>query len=137
MRKITIPVLLAGTGFILVMFVLAGAFVYTMFRVDTSSLKHILELQAGKNDFGPLGVQEIGVESVDDVRYVVNGPLDITIHYGRQVIHMPPKAFESDEFRSLLKQVGVQVYTHENDDGSHQYKVTYWGEECEEKSKIN
>lgn len=137
MRSLTKPIIIAGVFFLLIMAALAGAFVYSAYRVDTSSLKHILTLQAGKNDFGPLGKNEIGVESANDVRYVVNGPLNISIYYGRQVINMPPKAFESEQFKELLKQVGVRVLTHDNGDGTYAYKVTYWGDPCEEKSKIN
>ena len=137
MRSITKPIVIAGIFFLLVMAALAGAFVYSSYRVDTSSLSHILQLQSGKNDFGPLGKNEIGVESVNDVRYVVNGPLNISIYYGRQVINMPPKAFENEHFKQLLQQVGIKVLTHDNGDGTYKYKVTYWGDLCEEKSKIN
>ncbi len=137
MRKISRPIFIAGICFIFAMTCLAGAFVYSSYRVDTSALKHILQLQSGKNNFGPLGKNEIGVESVDDVRYVVQGPLNLQIHYGRQVINMPPKAFEDSRFRDMLKQVGVEVKFHDNGDGTYQYRVTYWGEPCEEKSRIN
>ncbi len=128
----------AATALFLVIGALIGIYVYMeLYRVDMGTIEHIKQCQASPNEFNDPS-NDIQVSSVDDIGYLVRGSYLIDIHYGRQIISMNKKCFESEEFRRGLKSIGIQVYTHVKEDtGDVLYKVTYWGDTVKEYSKVN
>lgn len=131
-------IVVAATALFIAIGALMGVYVYmTYFRVDMSTIKHIQELQKGPNEFNDMS-GDINVESVDDLGFIIHGDYDIDIHYGSQIISMNKNCFKSQEFRDRLSKIGVKVYTHADDNGKNvQYKITYWGEDIVELSRVN
>lgn len=136
MKNVKIQIVAAVLGLFIVVSTFLALYIYQGQRVDMSAIEHILSLQKGPNDFLDLA-NDINVESVDDIGFIVEGEYDINIHYGSQVIEMNSNCFTSKEFRQGLERIGILVYTHENDDGSILYRVTYWGDEAEQYSRID
>lgn len=133
-----IRIAFAAFGLFLAIGALVGIVIYLeWYRVDMSGIEHIEQAQRGPNDFNdPAG--DIAVQSVDDIGYVVKGDYLLDIHYGRQVIAMNKKCFESKEFRTALSEIGIKVYTRKDDEtGKVMYKVTYWDDKVSEYSRIN
>lgn len=129
-------ILVAGIGLTIVFAALLGVIYYMMYmRVDTATLDYLASLQKGKYTFNDVG-QDICVESIDDIGYIIKGKYNLNIYYGKRVIEMNKACFKSDKFREALDKVGLKVLTHENEDGEVLYKVTSWGEEIEEFSKV-
>lgn len=104
---------------------LVGLYIYSMQRIDYSAIDYIKEMQTGQNEFLDLA-NDIGVKSADDLGYRVNSDYNLTIFYGQQTIEVSRAAFESEEFRERLKQIGVEIKSKTSDD-SIKYQVTYWG----------
>lgn len=129
-------VIVALVGIVLVVAALILLYLYDYNRLDYSTINHIKELQVAPNSFTDLS-GDIGVQSVNDVGFEVEGEYNMSIYYGKQVIKVPPTAFKSDEFRSRLEEIGIKIYHHVNDDGSIIYRVTYWGEDTEEYSLVS
>lgn len=124
-------ILVAIVGLVLVISALVAIFIYETYRIDYSSINHIKGAQRGPNEFSDLA-NDICVTSADDINYIVKGRFHIQINYGRQVIDMNVTSFKSKEFHDRLKEIGIVVKYHENDDGSILYRVTYWDEVVEE-----
>lgn len=104
---------------------LVGLYIYSTQRIDYSAIDYIKEMQTGQNEFLDLA-NDIGVKSADDLGYRVNSDYNLTIFYGQQTIEVSRAAFESEEFRERLKQIGVEIKSKTSDD-SIKYQVTYWG----------
>lgn len=104
---------------------LVGLYIYSTQRIDYSAIDYIKEMQTGQNEFLDLA-NDIGVKSADDLGYKVNSDYNLTIFYGQQTIEVSRAAFESEEFRERLKQIGVEIKSKTSDD-SIKYQVTYWG----------
>ena len=136
MKKVKTQIAIAAVGLFIAAAAFIALYIYQGQRVDMSTIEHILTLQKGPNDFLDLA-NDIGVESSDDIGFIVEGEYDINIHYGRQIIEMNSNCFMSEEFRQGLERIGILVYTHENEDGSILYKVTYWGEEVDQYSRVD
>ncbi len=115
---------------------LIGIYMYmSYYRVDTSTIEYIEQFQTGKYIFNDLA-NDIGVESIDDIGYKVNGDYAINIYYGKQIIEMNQACFKSDKFREALGKIGIKVLTHEDEDGTILYKVTSWDDEVKEYSTV-
>ena len=134
--KIRVQIVLAAIAFFVVMGLLVALYFYTDNRVDTSTIDYIKGMMKGKNEFLDLA-NDINVESVDDVGFVVRGRYKIDIHYGDQVIEMNSNCFEDEDYRKALSGIGIEVKSRLNDDDTVQYLVTYWGEKCEQWSKVD
>lgn len=104
---------------------LVGLYIYSTQRIDYSAIDYIKEMQTGQNEFLDLA-NDIGVKSADDLGYRVNSDYNLTIFYGQQTIEVSRAAFESEEFRERLKQIGVEIKSKTSDDNI-KYRVTYWG----------
>ena len=127
-----------GASFCLlaVMAALVGFYLYMdYFRVDTSTIDYLEQAQTSNFKFSDLS-GDIGVESIDDIGYVVEGPYQINIHYGRQRIKVNQQCFKSKEYMEALKRIGIVIKTHENEDGSVVYKVTCWKQDVQELANI-
>lgn len=134
--RIKNQVLLAALALFICVCALVGIYVYTEFRVDTSTIDYIYSMQKSPNEFLDLS-NDINVSSVDDVKYIIEGEYKLRIYYGDQVIEMNRNCFKSDEFRNKLSQIGVKVYTHEDTETNEiLYRVTYWEQDCTEYSRI-
>lgn len=134
--RIKNQVLLAALALFICVCTLVGIYVYTEFRVDTSTIDYIYSMQKSPNEFLDLS-NDINVSSVDDVKYIIEGEYKLRIYYGDQVIEMNRNCFNSDEFRNKLSQIGVKVYTHEDTETNEiLYRVTYWEQDCTEYSRI-
>lgn len=134
-QRMRAQVILALVSIVFVVAILIAIYVFTSMRIDYSAVEHIKSLQLGPNNFADLS-GDIGVTSANDLGYTVEGEYHIMIYYGKQVIKVPPTAFESKEFRTALKGIGIEIFHHVNDDGSILYKVTYWGEPIDEFSLV-
>lgn len=127
----------AAIALLLVLGAAVGIYIWMDYgRIDYSTIDYISTMQKGRNQFNDLG-NDINVESVDDIGYIINGYYMIDIHYGDQIITMNKKCFEDKMFRSKLERIGIKVYTHEDENQNVQYKVTYWGEDVQEYSLIS
>lgn len=127
-----------GASFCLlaVMAALVGFYLYMdYFRVDTSTIDYLEQAQTSNFKFSDLS-GDIAVESIDDIGYVVEGPYQINIHYGRQRIKVNQQCFKSKEYMEALKRIGIVIKTHENEDGSVVYKVTCWKQDVQELANI-
>lgn len=133
--KIKSQILLAFFVLALLAGALIGLYAFSAVRVDTSTIDYIQGMQKGPNDFLDLA-NDINVSSADDVGFIVEGEYSINIHYGDQIIEMNRNCFKSEEYRSALEGIGINVYTHENEDGTILYRVTYWGEDVDEYSRV-
>lgn len=128
-------ILMAASGFFIVVAALIGIFYYmTYVRVDMSTIEYIGRMQIGPNKFNDLS-GDINVESGDDIGYIIRGDYQIDIHYGSQIISMNKNCFKSQEYLDKLNKIGIKVQSHQNDDGSILYRVTYWGDPVEELSR--
>lgn len=136
MKKIKTQIVLAALGLFIVIVALVGLYVYQNNRVDMSTIEYIQSMQKGPSDFLDLA-NDINVSSADDVGFIVNSEYNINIHYGSQILEMNRKCFMSEQYRKGLEKIGILVYTHVNEDGSILYKVTYWGEEVDQYSKVD
>lgn len=121
---------------ILVAGILVGLYVYMSVRVDTSTVDYIKQMQRGPNNFLDLA-NDINVSSADDIGYQPKGRYSINIYYGDQIIEMNKNCFKDSSYKKKLKEIGIEVLTHENEDGSVLYRVTYWGEPVDEYSLVN
>lgn len=133
--KIKSQILLAFFVLALLAGALIGLYAFSAVRVDTSTIDYIQGMQKGPNDFLDLA-NDINVSSADDVGFIVEGEYSINIHYGDQIIEMNRNCFKSEEYREALAGIGINVYTHENEDGTILYRVTYWGEDVDEYSRV-
>ena len=115
---------------------LLGLYAYTNYGIDYSSIDHIRGYLVAPNKFLDLS-GDIAVKSADDIGFKVEGEYNIIIYYGKQVIKVPPTAFESAEFRSALSEIGIRIFHHVNDDGTILYKVTYWDVPVDEYSIVS
>lgn len=118
---------IAVVGLVVIIGVLVGLYIYSAQRIDYSTIDYIKEMQKGKNDFLDLA-NDIGVSSADDLGYRVNSEYNLTIFYGKQTIQVSRNAFESEEFRKRLSEIGVEIKSKKNDDSTVKYRVTYWGD---------
>ena len=134
--KMRYGVIVALFGLFLGLGSLVALYVFTAGRIDYSTINHIKDMQRGPNSFHDLS-GDIAVSSADDVGYKVDGEYSLTIYYGKQIIHISPNAFKSEEFRSKIGEIGIKLYHHVNEDGSILYKVTYWDEDIDEYVYVN
>jgi hypothetical protein len=134
--KIKQQILIAAFALFLGVAALVSIYAYMSLRIDTSTIEHIKTLQRSPGKFIDPG-NEINVDSIDDIGFIVLDDYSINIYYGDQVIEMNRNCFKSEAYRNLLSEIGIDVYTHENDDGTILYKVTYWGEEITQFSRVN
>lgn len=135
-QRMRAQVILALVSIIGVAGLLIAIYMFTYSRIDYTAIDHIESLQKGPNSFADLS-GDIGVTSVDDLGFTVEEDYHLIIYYGKQVIKVPPAAFESTEFRDALKRIGIEIFHHVNDDGSILYKVTYWGEPIDKFSLVS
>lgn len=135
-QRMRAQVILALVSIVFVVALLVFIYMFTSMRIDYTAIDHIESLQLGPNSFADLS-GDIGVSSVDDLGYTVEGEFHLMIYYGKQVIKVPPPAYESEEFRAALKKIGIEIFHHINDDGSILYKVTYWGEPIDKFSLVS
>lgn len=116
---------------------LGGLYFYMTNRIDYSTIDYIKECQRGPNSFSDLA-NSINVQSVNDVGYQVKGKYHINIMYGDMVIDVPKPAFFDDEFIRRIGEIGIEYKFKENEEtGEVKYRVTYWGEVCDEYSLID
>ena len=134
-QRMGAQVIVALIGIALVVVALVALYWFDYTRIDYSAINHIKELQIAPNNFSDLS-GDIGVSSVDDIGYKIEGDYNLSIYYGKQVIKVPPTAFKSEDFRKRLKEIGIEMFHHVNEDGSILYRVTYWGEATEEYSLV-
>lgn len=128
-------IIAASVCLVLSIFTIVALYVYLTYRIDYSAINHIKKAQIGANKFADMA-DDISVESVDDIYFIVRSKFDIQIHYGKQIINMNLTCFKSDEFHERLSEIGIEVKFREKDDGTIEYRVTYWGEKVEEKALI-
>lgn len=120
---------------VLVAGALLAFYFFTEHRIDYSAIDHIKELQMGPNHFSDIS-GDICVNSADDVGFEVKGDYNLIVYYGKQVIKIPPEAFQSQEFRDALGKIGIKLYYRVGDDGTIMYKVTYWDEPIDQYSLV-
>lgn len=129
-------IFVAALGLLICIAALLLLYGYVDTRVDTSTIEYIESLQTSPNVFVDLA-NDINVSSANDIGFIVEGDYHILIYYGGQIIDMTKNCFESEEYKQLLRRIGIKVYTHVNDDASILYKVTYWDEEVEQYSRVD
>lgn len=125
MKKNQVVIAMLG----LLVCVAAVGFIYWYMNngLDYSAIEQIESVQKGPNHFQDLA-GTVNVESADDIGYQIKDEMYLNILYGDLVIKVPPAAFESEEFMSRLKKVGIEIQYRTNPDtGKLQYRVTYWG----------
>lgn len=130
-QRVRGQMLAAILGLVIVIGALVALYIYNYVRIDYAAINHIKELQVSPNHFNDLS-GDIGVESVNDLGYKVLGDYNLLIYYGQQVIKVQPNAYRSEDYRRALKEVGIEIFHHVNDDGTILYRVTYWGEPIDE-----
>lgn len=133
--KIKSQIIIAALAFTLCTAGLVGVYYYTENRIDMSAIEHIAGFQVAPNEFVDLA-NDIGVESSEDLGFLVKSDYNIIIYYGKQIIKMNPNCFASQEYRNALEEIGINVYTRESDDGTIEYMVTYWGEAIEQYTRV-
>ena len=111
---------------------------YTDNRVETATIEYIKSMQKSPNEFLDIA-NDINVSSADDVGFIVRGRYSIDICYGDQIIRMTKKCFESDEYKQMLSEIGIEVKfkVDPNDAGNIKYRVTYWGDVVKELSLVS
>lgn len=116
---------------------LVGLYLFVNNKIDYSTIDYIKEAQRGPNSFSDLA-NSINVQSADDVGYQVKGKYHLNILYGDMVIDVPKTAFFNDEFIRRIGEIGIEFKYKENEEtGQVKYKVTYWGADIDEYSKVN
>ena len=130
-------ILVPTIGILLLVTILLGMLFYMHLKVDYSSIDHIKELQKSPNEFNDLS-GDIDVHSYEDLGFIVNSRYNISIYYGRQIIEMNPSCFKSEEYRERLCEIGIKVYTRVSEEtGNVEYKVTYWGDEIDQFTRVD
>jgi len=130
-------IFLASTFVLLFVLILVGAFIYMGVRIDYSTIDHITELQKSPNEFNDLS-GDVDVHSSDDLGFIVNSDYSISIYYGRQIIELTPTCFKSEEYRERIAKIGLHVYTAvDEESGNILYRVTYWGEDIDQFSRVD
>lgn len=131
-KKLKQSLFVALFGLSCAVLALVGIYFYMSYRIDTSGIEHIKNVQVGPGQFNdPSG--DVKVESAADIGYIIKGPYRIVIKYGNQTIEMNKRCFKSEEYKTALASIGIKVLTHYNeDDDTVLYKVTYWGTEVDE-----
>lgn len=126
----------AATSVFLVVLVLVAMYLYTSYRIDTTSMEYIRQFQKGAFNFIDLA-NDIDVHSIDDIGYEVKGDYNLLIHYGKQVIKVNKRCLMSDDFKAKAAAIGLKILTHEDEDGNVLYKITCWDLPCTEWSRID
>lgn len=122
---------------VIVLIGLGGLYYFMEHRIDYSTIDYIKDCQRGPNNFSDLA-NSINVKSVNDVGYQVKGKFHINIMYGDMVIDVPKPAFFNDEFKQRIGEIGIEYKYKENEEtGEVKYRVTYWGDICDEYSTVN
>ena len=120
-------ILLVGIGYL-------GVQYFSDTKVDYTAINEIKSSMLSPGVFYR-GESTVCVESVDDLGFVRKSS-SINLYYGKIVVNIPYKALDNSEFMKALSDIGITVYTRQNDEGDTEYRLTYWGEPIEEWSRV-
>ena len=135
--KMKYSILIAVFGFIIIVSGLVGLYYFEYSRIDYSAIDYIKSMQKSANNFLDLA-GDIGVSSYEDLGFEQKSDYDILIHYGKQVIKVNRKCLESEEWRNRVEAIGLKIYSRVNDETEErEYKITYWGEEIDQWSRVD
>lgn len=135
--KIGRNIIIAALGLFLVVVAIVAIYLYDYMRIDYSTIDYITGLQKGPGNFLDLS-GDIDVHSYEDLGFEVKGEYDILIHYGKQVIRVNRQCLESDEWRDKVGKIGIKVYSRvDKETDERLYRITYWGEDIEQWSRVD
>lgn len=127
-------------GVITLLIVVVGVAVFGIYylldtRVDISIIEEIRDAQKGPYKFSDIG-NEIDAHSIEDIGFKDNGDWNISLYYGKKVIKINKNCMEDQDFMSALKDIGIEMKFREDENGTPQYKITCWGEEVQQWSRV-
>ena len=134
--KIKNQIIVAAFGLVVAVAAIIGIFLYMNNHIDYSAIDYITDNQRGPNSFSDIAGQ-INVHSANDLGYQVKGDYHILIFYGSMNIDVPKTAFFDSEFNQRLAKIGIVIKYRVKEDGTIQYRVTYWDEVIDQYSTVS
>ena len=129
-----ISIILAGLVVVLATVAFFGMQYISDSRPDMTTIETI---KANMKSPGKFYTAEttVCVDSVDDLGYICKDT-HINLYYGKVLVNIPYKSLNDEEYMKALEEIGIKVYSREDESGDVHYKLTYWGDTITEWSRV-
>lgn len=134
-KNMALTIALIGIVILIGAVIGVGLLYYSENKTNYDVIKLIHDRQKRPNEFIDMDGQ-VCVEDVYDLGYILKDS-KIELHYGVQVIDIPYRTLDDEEWMEALSTIGIKVYRRVDEEtGETLYRLTYWGDVIQEWSKV-